>query len=144
MAAVGGDAGDGALVALQLPQGPQRVGVPQLQHAAPAAAQQHRGPGDHAQRTHPVTVGVGDLLLERSSSTEGSFGLTRTSCRRLRPYLQQVFTLQVPLLDAVVPRAAEEHVSLHHQGLDAVVVRRLKVVRGADAPQGAFGHVEQL
>lgn len=69
---------------------------------------------------------------------------TRTGCRVPGPYLQQVFAVQVPLLDAVVPRAAEQHVSLDHQGLDAVVVRRLEVVRGPDAPQRALGHVEQL
>jgi len=65
VAAVGGDAVDGALVALQLAEGPQRVRVPQLEHPSPAAAQQGRGPGDHAQRAHPVAVGVRDLLLER-------------------------------------------------------------------------------
>lgn len=59
-------------------------------------------------------------------------------------YLQQVFAVQVPLLDAVVPGPAEEHVALDHQRLDAVVMRRLKVVRWADAPQGTFGHIEQL
>lgn len=63
MAAVGGDAVDGALVTSDLAQSPQRVRVPQLEHAASAATQQDRGGGDHAQRTHPVPVGVGDLLL---------------------------------------------------------------------------------
>lgn len=69
MAAVGRDAVDGALVTLQLPQSPQRVRVPQLEHPTSAAAQQGRGPGDDTQCTHPVTVGVRDLLLERR--TEG-------------------------------------------------------------------------
>lgn len=62
----------------------------------------------------------------------------------LQPYLQQVFALQVPLLDAVVPRAAEEHVPLDHQRLDTVVMRGLEVVRGADAALRAFSHVEEL
>lgn len=63
MAAVGGDAVDGALVTLHLAQRPQRVRVPQLEHPASAAAQQDWGGGDHAQRAHPVPVGVGDLLV---------------------------------------------------------------------------------
>lgn len=65
MAAVGGDAVDGALVALQLSQGAECVRVPQLEHPASAAAQQGRRAGDDAQRTHPVPVGVGDLLWDR-------------------------------------------------------------------------------
>ena len=63
MAAVGGDAVDGALVTLELPQGPQGVCVPQLEHAAPAAAEQGRGARDDAQRAHPVAVSVWDLLI---------------------------------------------------------------------------------
>lgn len=63
VAAVGGDAVDGALVTLHLAQRPQRVRVPQLEHPASAAAQQDWGGGDHAQRAHPVPVGVGDLLV---------------------------------------------------------------------------------
>lgn len=62
----------------------------------------------------------------------------------LEQHLQQVFAVQVPLLDAVVPGSAEQDVALDHQRLDAVVVRRLKVVSGADAAQRALGHVEQL
>lgn len=59
-------------------------------------------------------------------------------------YLQQVFAIQVPFLDAVVPGAAEEHVPLDHQRLDAVVVWRLKVVCWADAAQRALGYIEEL
>lgn len=59
-------------------------------------------------------------------------------------YLQQVFAVQVPLLDAVVSRAAEQNVSLDHQWLDTVVMWRFKVVRWADATQRAFGHIKQL
>lgn len=153
MAGVGGDAVDGALVTFDLAQTPQRVCVPQLEHPAPAAAQQDRGRGDHAQRTHPVAVGVGDLLSGGTNNT-GSVKTVRSRLSRLPiisdwilslvPDLQQVFTVQVPLLDAVVSRAAEEHVPLDHQRLDAVVMRRLEVVRGTDAPQRAFSHVEQL
>lgn len=65
MAAVGGDAVDGALVTLQLPQSRERVAVPQLEHPASAAAEQSRRPGDDAQRTNPVTVGARHLLSDR-------------------------------------------------------------------------------
>lgn len=65
VAAVGGDPVDGALMTLQLPQSPQRVRVPQLEHPSPAATQQGRRAGHDAQRADPVTVGVGDLLSER-------------------------------------------------------------------------------
>ena len=58
--------------------------------------------------------------------------------------LQQVFAVQVPLLDAVVSRAAEENVPLDHQRLNTVVMGRFKVVCWADAPQRAFSHIEQL
>ena len=65
MAAVARDGVDGAVVTLELPDGPQSVRVPKLEHPASAAAQQSRGAGDHAQCAHPVTVGVRDLLMER-------------------------------------------------------------------------------
>lgn len=70
MAAVGRDAVDGALVTLQLPQSSEGVRVPQLEHPSSAAAQQGRGPGDDAERADPVSVGVGDLLLETSLSRD--------------------------------------------------------------------------
>ncbi len=59
-------------------------------------------------------------------------------------YLQQVFAVQVPLLDTVVSGSTEENVTLNHQGLDAVVMGRFKVVCWADAPQRAFSHIKQL
>lgn len=59
-------------------------------------------------------------------------------------YLQQVFAVQVPLLDAVVSRATKENVPLDHQWLDAIIMGRFKVVCGADAPQRAFSHIKQL
>lgn len=63
----------------------------------------------------------------------------------MRPnYLQQVFAVQVPLLDAVVAGATEEHVALDHQRLNAVIVRRLKVVGGSHASQGALVDIKQL
>lgn len=66
-------------------------------------------------------------------------GSTCSTIKAIRlNYLQQVFAIQVPLLDAIVAGAAEEHVALDHQRLDAVVVRRLKVVGGSHASQGAF------
>ena len=65
MAAVARDGVNGAVMTLELPEGPESVRVPQLEHPASAAAQQGRRAGDHAQRTHPVTVGVRDLLMGR-------------------------------------------------------------------------------
>lgn len=63
----------------------------------------------------------------------------------MRPnYLQQVSAVQVPLLDAIVPGAAEEHVALDHQRLNAVVVWRLKVVGRPHTSQGAFADIKQL
>lgn len=38
------------------------VHVPHLEHAAPTRAQQHGPSWDVRQSTHPVLVGVGDLL----------------------------------------------------------------------------------
>ena len=64
MAAVGSDAVDGAVMTLELPQSPQCVRVPELEHPTSAAAQQGRGAGDDAQRTHPVTVSIRDLLMD--------------------------------------------------------------------------------
>lgn len=59
-------------------------------------------------------------------------------------YLQQVFAVQVPLLDPIVAGAAKEHVALDHQRLNAVVVRRLEVVGGSHASQGALADIKKL
>lgn len=59
VAAVGGDAVDGALVALEFPQGPQCVCVPKLEHPSSTATKQGRRARHHTQGTHPVTVGIG-------------------------------------------------------------------------------------
>ena len=73
VAAVGGDGVDGALVALQLPQGPQGVCVPQLEHAASAAAQQSRRARHHPQGTHPIAVRVWHLLLANDMEEKGAY-----------------------------------------------------------------------
>lgn len=65
MAAVASDSIDGAVVTLQFPDGPQSVRVPQLEHPASTATQQGWRARHNAQCTHPVTVGVRDLLMER-------------------------------------------------------------------------------
>lgn len=65
MAAVGGDAVDGALVSLEFTQGPERVCVPQFEHTSSAATKKSRRTWDDAQRTHPVTVSVWNLLMKR-------------------------------------------------------------------------------
>lgn len=62
--AVGGDGINGALMSSDLPEGRQRVRVPQLEHPPSATAQQGRAAGHQAQRTHPVAVGVWHLLRE--------------------------------------------------------------------------------
>lgn len=59
-------------------------------------------------------------------------------------HLQQIFAIQIPLFDSIVPRTAEEIVPLDHQGLNAIVVGGLKVVHRADGPQRAFTHIKQL
>lgn len=59
-------------------------------------------------------------------------------------YLNQFLLFQVPLLDAVVAGAAEQHVAVYGQALDAVVVRRLKVVSGTDVPLHAFRDIKHL
>lgn len=59
-------------------------------------------------------------------------------------YLNQFLLLQIPFLNAVVPGAAEQHVAVHGQALDAVVVRRLKVVSGTDVPLHTFRDIKHL
>lgn len=52
-----------------LSYGGEVVYVPHLQHAAPAGAQQHGPTRDVGQSTHPVLVGVGDLLWREGGET---------------------------------------------------------------------------
>lgn len=59
-------------------------------------------------------------------------------------YLSELVLLQIPFFDAVVPGATEKHVTLHGQPLQAVVVRRLKVVGGAYVTHSSLGHVKHL
>lgn len=58
--------------------------------------------------------------------------------------LCELLLLQLPLLDAVVSRAAEQHVSLHGQTFNAVIVRRLKVMSGTHITQSSFCHIKYL
>lgn len=53
---------DRAVVTPDLSYWGEVVNVPHLEHAAPTCAQQHGPPWDVRQSTHPVLVGVGDLL----------------------------------------------------------------------------------
>lgn len=62
LSGVGAYGVDGAVVTSDLSYGREVVYVPHLQHAAAAGAQQHGPAWDVGQRTHPVLVGVGDLL----------------------------------------------------------------------------------
>lgn len=59
------DGVNGAFVTSDLSYGGEVVYVPHLQHATPTGAQQHRATWDVRQSTHPVLMGVGDLLWSR-------------------------------------------------------------------------------
>lgn len=59
-------------------------------------------------------------------------------------YLSELVLLQIPFFDAVVPGAAEQHVALHGQTLQAVIVGRLEVVGGAYVTHGSLGHIKHL
>lgn len=60
------------------------------------------------------------------------------------PDLDKFLLLQIPLLYAVVPGAAEEDVSLNGQALDTVIVRGLKVVSGANIAHHALSNLKHL
>lgn len=60
------------------------------------------------------------------------------------PDLDKFLLLQIPLLYAVVPGATEEDISLDGQALDAVVVRGLEVVSGANVAHCALRDLEHL
>lgn len=62
MPGVGADGIDGALMTLDLSYGGEVINVPHLQHASPTGTQQHGSPRNVCQSTHPVLMGVGDLL----------------------------------------------------------------------------------
>lgn len=59
-------------------------------------------------------------------------------------HLDELLLLQVPLLDAVVPGATEKDISLDGQTLDAIVVRRLEVVGGANGAAHTLTQLEHL
>lgn len=60
------------------------------------------------------------------------------------PNLNELLLFQVPLLDAVVPGATEQDVSLDGQTFDTVIVRGLKVVGWADGAHHAVAQLEHL
>lgn len=60
------------------------------------------------------------------------------------PDLDEFLLLQIPLLYAVVPGATEEDVPLDGQALDAIVVRGLKVVSGANIAHCALSNLKHL
>lgn len=70
--------------------------------------------------------------------------LLRTCAACSPPDLDKFLLLQIPLLDAVVPGATEEDVSLDSQALDAVIVRGLKVVSGANVAHHALSNLKHL
>lgn len=62
----------------------------------------------------------------------------------LPAHLDELLLFQVPLLDAVIPGAAEQDVSLDGEAFDAVIVRGLEVVGGADGARHALPQLEHL
>lgn len=68
----------------------------------------------------------------------------RTSAVCFPPDLDKFLLLQIPLLYAIVPGAAEEDVSLDGQALNAVIVRGLKVVSGANIAHHALSNLKHL
>lgn len=69
LGAVGGQAIDGTVMAPDLAEGRQWVGVPEAQQASSATAEQHRGARDHAQSADPVCLSTG-TLSEREEFTQ--------------------------------------------------------------------------
>lgn len=60
------------------------------------------------------------------------------------PDLDKFLLLQIPLLYAVVPGAAEKDISLDGQALNAIVVRGLEVVSGANIARHALRDLKHL
>ena len=61
-----------------------------------------------------------------------------------RSYLGELSLFQVPLLDARVPGPAEESIALDGHGLDAIVVRRVKVEGRCQTSRGTRLYLKQL
>lgn len=80
-----------------------------------------------------------DYTVSAFNYNERCFSFTKT-----HTYLSELVLLQIPLFDAVVSRAAEQHVSLHGQTLQAVVMWRLKVIGRTDVPHSSLCHVKHL
>lgn len=59
-------------------------------------------------------------------------------------HLCELLLLQFPFLDAVVSRSTEQHVSLHSQTLDAVIMWRLKVMSWTYVSQSSLCHIKHL
>lgn len=71
--------------------------------------------------------------------------ITPTTCAVFSPpNLEKFLLLQIPLLYAIVPGAAEEDISLDGQALDAVIVRGLEVVSGANIAHHALSNLKHL
>lgn len=56
---------NGAVVSSDLSYGSKILYVPHLQHASPTGTEQHGPPGDISQCTHPVFMGIWDLLWKQ-------------------------------------------------------------------------------
>lgn len=78
LAAVGGQAVDGAVVSPDLAEGREWVGVPEPQQPSSASAEQHRGARHHTQSANPVCLGT-DRLLEETMARVYSVSRIRLS-----------------------------------------------------------------
>lgn len=58
--------------------------------------------------------------------------------------LSELMLFQIPFFDAVVSGAAEQHISMHGQALNAVVVWRLKVMSRTYITQSSLCHIKHL
>lgn len=77
------DGVNGTFMTSDLSYGGEVVYVPHLQHAPPTGAQQHWAAWDVCQSTHPVLMGVGDLLWSQSQKdvkSDREADRHRTSC----------------------------------------------------------------
>lgn len=84
--------------------------------------------------THSECWYVLSIVIEVCSDTE----------MQASTHLCELLLLQFPFLDAVVSRSTEQHVSLHSQTLDAVIMWRLKVMSWTYVSQSSLCHVKHL
>lgn len=62
----------------------------------------------------------------------------------LSSYLLQLFASQIPFLNAAVSASGKQRIALYCQSLQAVLMGRIKIVCGTDAPLSTFHHIKNL